>query len=228
MYNIIGDIHGLSCWKKLVREDATNIFVGDYFDSKDGKSQEDIIANFKDIIAFKQAHPETILLYGNHDLNYILNKDYKSRFSHPEDRETYRQLFAEAESFFYGVVYAIGDKTLVSHAGVTKEWYEKYIGLYHGESPRVVAQQINELWQRDKMAFTFSSNVTVEPDVWGESPTHSPLWIRSWILPDHNLFKDTPVTQIIGHTPKEDITFVSDRILCVDCLLHNPKSWIME
>lgn len=24
MVNIIGDIHGLDCWKQLVREDATN------------------------------------------------------------------------------------------------------------------------------------------------------------------------------------------------------------
>lgn len=228
MVNIIGDIHGLGCWKQLVREDAINIFVGDYFDSKDGKSQEEIIANYRDIIVFCKTHPGTILLYGNHDLNYLIDKDYKSRFSHPERREIYRQLFVETESFFYGVAYAIDDKTLVSHAGVTKEWYEKYIGPYRGERPQVVAQHINDLWQRDKTAFTFSSNVTVEPDVYGVSPTHSPLWIRSWILPDHNLFADTSVTQIIGHTPKEDITFVTDRILCVDCLLNTPKSWIME
>ncbi|MBQ9603661.1 MAG: metallophosphoesterase [Paludibacteraceae bacterium] len=228
MVNIIGDIHGLDRWKQLVREDAANIFVGDYFDSKDGRSQEEIVANFKDIIAFKQKHPETVLLYGNHDLNYLLDKDYKSRFSHPEYRENYRQLFAETEALFYGVAYAIDEKTLVSHAGVTKEWYEKQFGVYRGESPQEVAKQINDLWQRDKTAFTFNSNVTVDPDVYGVSPAHSPLWIRSWILPEHNLFADTPVTQIIGHTPKEDITFVTDRILCVDCLLHNPKSWIIE
>lgn len=228
MFNIIGDIHGLDCWKQLVREEATNIFVGDYFDSKDGRSQEEIVANFKDIIAFRQSHPDTILLYGNHDLNYLLDMDYKSRFSHPERRETYRRLFAETEPLFYGVAYAIDDKTLVSHAGVTKEWYEKQFGPYQGESTHEVAQLINDLWQRDKAAFTFSSNVTVQPDVYGVSPTHSPLWIRSWILPDHNLFADMPVTQIIGHTPKDDITFVTPRILCVDCLLHNPKSWIIE
>lgn len=224
MHNIIGDIHGLDCWKQVVREEAVNIFVGDYFDSKDGKSQEQIIANFEDIMAFKKAHPDTILLYGNHDLNYLLDRDYKSRFSHPEYRDAYRRLFADNEALFYGVAYAIDDRTLVSHAGVTKEWYEKYIGTYHGESPRIVAQQINDLWQRDRVAFTFSNNVTLNPDVYGISPTHSPLWIRSWILPEHNLFADTPVMQIIGHTPKEDITLVADRILCVDCLLNTPKS----
>lgn len=35
-YNIIGDIHGRTCWKDLVREDCVNIFVGDYFDPYDG------------------------------------------------------------------------------------------------------------------------------------------------------------------------------------------------
>lgn len=227
-FNIIGDIHGSDCWKQLVREEAVNIFVGDYFDSKDGRSQEEMIANFRDIIAFKQAHPQTILLYGNHDLNYLLGKDYQSRFSHPERRERYRQLFAETESLFYGVAFAIDDQTLVSHAGVTREWYEKYIGMYQDESPRVVAQHINDLWQVDKEAFTFSANVTSPRDIYGESPTHSPLWIRSWILPAHNLFAGTTVTQIIGHTPKEDITLVADRIICVDCLRNSARSLVVE
>jgi len=30
-YNIIGDIHGRTCWKQLIVSDAINIFVGDYF-----------------------------------------------------------------------------------------------------------------------------------------------------------------------------------------------------
>lgn len=226
-FNIIGDIHGSDCWKQLVCKEATNIFVGDYFDSKDGRSQEEMIANFRDIIAYRP-HPQTVLLYGNHDLNYLLGKDYQSRFSHPERRERYRQLFAETESLFYGVAFAIDDQTLVSHAGVTREWYEKYIGMYQDESPRVVAQQINDLWQVDKEAFTFSANVTSPRDIYGESPTHSPLWIRSWILPAHNLFAGTTVTQIIGHTPKEDITLVADRIICVDCLRNSARSLVVE
>ena len=31
-YNIIGDIHGRTCWKELVQDDFVNIFVGDYLD----------------------------------------------------------------------------------------------------------------------------------------------------------------------------------------------------
>ena len=227
-FNIIGDIHGLGSWKELVREDAVNIFVGDYFDLKTGGKTDDVIANFREIIAFKQRHPETVLLYGNHDLNYLLDMDYRSRFSCPQNRALYKDLFDETEDLFYGVAYVIDEHTLVSHAGVTKEWYEKYIGPYNGEPLQQVAQNINDLWAASKMAFTFSSNVTVEPDVWGVSPTHSPLWIRSWILPDHNLFAGTPIVQIIGHTPKEEITMVTDRIICVDCLHTNTQSWLHE
>ena len=58
MYNIIGDIHGKESWKQLVQEEGINVFVGDYFDSKDGRSANEVIANFEDIIAFKQQRPE--------------------------------------------------------------------------------------------------------------------------------------------------------------------------
>ena len=33
--NIIGDIHGRPCWKELVQDDAINIFIGDYLDSRE-------------------------------------------------------------------------------------------------------------------------------------------------------------------------------------------------
>ena len=31
-FNLIGDIHGRTTWQQLVREDAINVFLGDYFD----------------------------------------------------------------------------------------------------------------------------------------------------------------------------------------------------
>lgn len=225
-YNIIGDIHGQDYWKDIIREDCVNIFVGDYFDSKHGRTVEEVVANFRDIIDFRIKHPETILLYGNHDLNYILDLDYRSRFSRKDYREIYSRLLHDTDELFYGVAYAIDDKTLVSHAGVTKEWYKKYLGVYNGENAHIVAKQINNLWQCDKNAFTFSANAYIVSDKWGESSTHSPLWIRSWILPHHNLFADTDITQIIGHTPHDDITQVAEHIVCVDCLHKRAKSFL--
>lgn len=223
-YNIIGDIHGLQNWKKVVREDCNNIFVGDYFDSKNGLTIDNVIHNFYDIIAFRLKHPNTILLYGNHDLNYIINADYRSQFSRIDCRETFAQLLNDNNQLFYGVAFAINDKTLVSHAGVTHEWYKKFIGEYNGEGAISVADKINQLWVHNKNAFTFSTNACMIHDKWGESATHSPLWIRAWILPQHNLFNNTDIVQIVGHTPQEDITQLHKRIFCVDCLHKKTKS----
>ena len=224
MHNIIGDIHGKESWKQLVQEEGINVFVGDYFDSKDGRTADEVIANFEDIIAFKQQRPKTVLLYGNHDLNYILDMDYRSRFSCKEYVHVYQRMFEETASLFYGVAYPIGDDILVSHAGVTRTWYEHYIDIYRGEGAKEVVARINALWQKDKMAFTFSPNATLEGDHWGESPMHSPLWIRSWVLPQDNLFAGTAVTQIFGHTPQEDITKIAPGLICVDCLFKTTKS----
>ena len=49
---ILGDIHGRDIWKKILEiEEKANIvvFVGDYFDSKDGVSGARQLQNFKEI-----------------------------------------------------------------------------------------------------------------------------------------------------------------------------------
>ncbi len=227
-YNIIGDIHGHESWQDLVQEGCRHIFVGDYVDSKDGRTPEQILTNWLHIIRFKKQHPETVLLYGNHELHYMLDLDYRSRFAVRNQREAYCRFIKANAAFFDGVAFAIDDNTLVSHAGVTKGWYEKYFGPYRNEGACKVAEQINALWQENRMAFAFRSNATLAVDIWGESPTHSPLWIRSWILPSCNLFAGTPVEQIIGHTPQDDITVIGEGITCVDCLHKTAKSLIVS
>lgn len=228
MHNIIGDIHGKGEWRELVREGCVHVFVGDYMDSKEGRSTEEVIANLEDLIAFKQRYPETVLLYGNHDLNYILDMDYRSRFSRRENVTVYQRLFRETAPLFHGVAYPVNDRLLVTHAGVTRTWYERYIGVCHGEGAVAVAERINALWQRDKTAFTFRSNVTIAGDHWGESPMHSPLWIRSWVLPQDNLFDGTGVTQVFGHTPQEAITTIAPGLICVDCLHKTTRSLLID
>ena len=41
-FNVIGDIHGRTKWKELVKDDAVNIFVGDYFDPYDDYTFEEL------------------------------------------------------------------------------------------------------------------------------------------------------------------------------------------
>ena len=216
-WNIIGDIHGRTCWKDLVQEDSVNVFVGDYFDPYDDIPHEQLLQNFADIIAFKQQHPETVLLYGNHDMHYLIDGEEASRYDHLHATE-YRQAFRGAQELFHGVAYTVGDHTLVTHAGVSKAWYEKEFGPYRGQSPAEVADNINDLWRHNKREFAFEVNASERFDFCGESPTHSPLWIRPWVLAYHNLFAGTPYKQIFGHTQIDKVTTIDGNLTCVDCL----------
>ena len=227
LYNIIGDIHGRTCWKNVVREDYVNVFVGDYFDPYEYVSHVERLANFYDILDFKRQHPETVLLYGNHDLHYLIADEHYSRYE-PHYANEYWQAFTQSESLFHGIAYSIADKALVTHAGVTKEWYEKYFGAYQSDSLDEVAEKINQLWQQDKQPFTFEANATEWGDRYGTSPTHSPLWIRPDELVAHDLFAGTDIKQIVGHSQTGAGVTKDHNIICVDCLGTKEKSYLLE
>lgn len=227
LYNIIGDIHARICWKSLVREDCINIFVGDYLDSYEYISPAEQLYNFQEILEFKRKHPETVLLYGNHDFHYMVASEHYSRYD-AMSAYLYRQAFVDSQSLFNGVAYPIGDVALVTHAGVTKEWYEKYIGIFQSEPLLDVARRINELWLTNSQAFTFGANVTEWRDNFGTSPTHSPVWIRPEILRDHNLFAGTQIKQIFGHTQTEAGVDINGNLICVDCLATKEQAYLLE
>ncbi|MBQ9440559.1 MAG: hypothetical protein IJU35_08280 [Paludibacteraceae bacterium] len=223
-YNIIGDIHGRTCWKELVQDDFVNIFVGDYLDPYEDIPYELLMENLRDIIAYKKEHPATVLLYGNHDMHYFVEKERSSRYDSLH-AELIKLFFDDSKHLFDGVAYAIGDEMLVTHAGVTREWYENKFGEYKGEKPSQVAQNINQLWAENKFEFTFKANVTQTLDFYGESPTHSPMWIRPWVLALYNLFENTAFKQVFGHTQVEDLTTINDNLIDVDCLGTITKSF---
>ena len=226
-YNIIGDIHGRTCWKYLVREDCVNIFVGDYFDPYEYIRPEEQITNLQEILAYKRQYPQTVLLYGNHDLHYLLPDEHYSRYDYFAANR-YWQMFRKADSLFDGIAYPIAETALVTHAGVTKEWYEKYIGPYRSEPLAEVAELINQLWRSDKTAFLFEPNATDWQDCYGTSPTHSPVWIRPWVLREHDLFAGTTVKQIFGHSQTEAGIMTDRNLVCVDCLGTKETSYVLD
>ena len=126
-YNIIGDIHGRADWKKLVQDEMINIFVGDYFDpynSYDDISFVECKANFLEILDYKKQHPETVLLIGNHDTAYWHNLGENNRYKHKYQPEIY-QLFEDNKGLLQ-LAYSIENKGLVTHAGVSYVWYERF------------------------------------------------------------------------------------------------------
>ncbi len=257
--NVIGDIHGRTNWKDLVKEDAINVFLGDYFDPYDRIPAEDLMANFMDICDFKRSHPETILLYGNHDMHYI-SPYYGGTTTRYDGRNAkrFKELFDESEDLFYGVAYAPDSKHLITHAGVTRSWLDKYLdtddftGIWLPDGSKVpttkeVEAFINDLWwnskdtdgHHEKQEFSFRENCDYW-DTYGETPTQSPVWIRPNTLVEDNAYRETEVVQIVGHTQVQRVVDFSDvtdnihgtevrlGIVLVDCLGQATESYTFE
>lgn len=216
-YNIIGDIHGRDAWKRLVDEDCINIFVGDYFDPYLYFPFETLERNFLEITEFKKENKDkVVLLYGNHDMSYLPGShELTNRYDRTNAKRT-QWLFDITKDLFSGVAYAIGNDFLVTHAGVTSLWKNTYLSQVSDISPSSMAEAINELWNKEKRPFTFMANYYGN-DHHGEDPHHSPIWVRTESLCLHNLYRETPIKQIVGHTKVKEITEVAGVVL-VDCL----------
>ena len=222
-YNIIGDIHGRTSWKDLVDETCINVFVGDYFDPYQPMTIFDLKRNFLAIVEYKKARPDNVvLLYGNHDYEYLPNVNEQSSRYNGLYAKSIRDLLVDAAPLFHGVAYAIGEKYLVTHAGVTRPWKDKYLPDVTNINPSSMARAINALWESDKPAFGFRYNAEMF-DFYGESPQHSPIWVRPQMLGWHNLYKRTDVIQIVGHSQVKNITDSGD-VVFVDCLGTTTKS----
>lgn len=216
--NIIGDTHGRPCWKELVQDDAINIFMGDYLDSREvAISPQEELVNFLEILHYKKEHPENVvLLVANHDLKHMFGYE----------KPHYYDMFYESRRLFDGVAYAHGNY-LITHAGVSKEWYERYFGEYKGESATELAEKINQLFIKDRNAFSFRANQYFPTDICGEDPYQSPVWVRPKTLIDSNLLKNTNIIQVIGHTPVKEIVDMGKLVL-VDCLGTKTDSYIIN
>lgn len=223
-YNIIGDIHGRSSWKNLVDEACINVFVGDFFDPYQYFSFEDLANNFLDVVAYKKAHPDhVVLLYGNHDYEYLPNVCEQSNRYDELNARKITWLLEKHGDMFDGVAYAIGNDYIVTHAGISKPWKERYLSEIEDISPIKMAEAINALWQSNKDVFSFRPNA--EPfDYYGESPGHSPIWIRPRSLCAYNLYQGMKVKQIVGHTQVSDVV-EKEGVIFVDCLGSVGKAW---
>lgn len=121
---VLGDIHGNTVWKDIIAKELPDqvIFLGDYVSTHENVSDEEQVENLKEILRYKDEHPETILLRGNHDLQHL------------------GYYWAECSGYFPRVAMEMAnlkdeflDKTqwihvlgniVFSHAGISKVWLE--------------------------------------------------------------------------------------------------------
>lgn len=224
-YNIIGDIHGRKRWRELVKPDAVNIFLGDYLDPYPEEGQQLITeewGNLHDIMRFKREHPETVLLLGNHDLHYIW-QEHSSRYN-SMCAMMYNLYFMEHLADFQ-LAYAIGDRALVTHAGVTDKWL-RLAGMEHLKTPKAIADRLNSMLSGDLQLEKLTAGFSFEKgDYSGTSPTASPVWVRPETLLEHNALPDC--LQIVGHTQVPELMRAENVCFC-DCLGHAAQSLTIE
>lgn len=218
----LGDTHGRDHWKQIVKDnpDADKfVFIGDYFDSW-GLTFETQMQNFKDIIDFKKANLDrVVLLIGNHDFHYM-----------PVAQESYSGYQVEHAleigailewAMYYGLMQMAfeSDDFLYTHAGVTKTWVSKWV---NGDWP-TISDFINNLWLVSPEAFRFCGF-----DNTGDNVTQSPIWVRpKSLLVDHIDGYD----QVVGHTTFHSINPLGDggvAIYPIDCLATRMSSEYLE
>ena len=201
---VFGDIHGRPIWKDIVSQhrDADRfVFLGDYFTSREGISEEDQITNFGEIVFFADMENENrpdrvILLRGNHDMEalgydwanccpWFLNDHYRN--------DENRQWFLDHTQW----VFVDGD-IVYSHAGVTMTWMERN-GLTD-------VNDINSLEPSRKFGFTPCKM----SDRHGESKTQPPTWVRPWTLFEDSFGK---YTYVVGHTTTLFVKDIKKQVL---------------
>ncbi|MDR0769169.1 MAG: metallophosphoesterase [Dysgonamonadaceae bacterium] len=210
---IIGDVHGSTYWKEIVNEhpDCRYIFLGDYLDPYEAVDDKALLENLQDIIRFKKAHPnEVVLLLGNHDLHYFVEESILcTRFNYalaPDISEIFRTNYRLFQ-FAYQV-----DNCLFTHAGVIHSWF---IEDFKGDITKNIADQLNnpapeQIEALFQCGFYRGGKANAVGGIfWADiHELHEPL---------------QGYTQIVGHNRVNDIldcTENSGRIIFCDCLFN--------
>ena len=214
----IGDIHGLTSWGKIVRDNpnADNyVFVGDYFDSFDISSIEQLF-NVENIVRFKKeteanSGKKVYLLIGNHDHHYWPGTKWRGTTSGYQHKmaPSFEQFFIENESMFQMCV-LIDNLYLCSHAGISENFL-KDTGYWNSGYNNVV-DFINDLFKSKPNEFHFDSfdvrhHGLTRPNPYGDNEGQSPIWIRPKSLQSSNKKSElkTDYIQIVGHTQQTEI-----------------------
>lgn len=228
---VLGDIHGRSSWKLAVDLEKPDrvIFVGDYFDSYDLKTEEQI-NNFLDIVEYKKTSGvEVVMLIGNHDHHYFPEIGYTGTSGYQEIGKYQIEHVIDANREHLQMAYGFSNY-LFTHAGVSTVFMNDVFGL-GGWSVDNVVVELNELFRYKPHAFEFTGW-----DPYGNDDKQTPIWIRPAALMRAN--KNTELkrqyVQVFGHTQQERLDLkaiekaAGNKYYCVDCLGTSGEYLIIE
>lgn len=236
----IGDVHGRDTWKifthgssygfeqwavmveagadpndDLFKEDypyfASDkiVFIGDYVDSFTISNVE-IKKNLEDIILFKKALPnKVVLLWGNHDIQYFIPNQICSGFR-PEAKWDLQILF-EANKDLFQMAYQEGE-FLWTHAGLLKPVLSEMLKM-HTELKefKTEADILNRAFEMG-----IPQIFQVDGASGGWSMYGGPLWTRPKQLEQYGC----RLNHIVGHTPQKKLVEIETG--------HGFKIWITD
>lgn len=196
----IGDVHGRSDWKDIVKHNEANkvVFLGDYLDSFDIQPIRQY-ENLIEIIEFAKQNTVSVeLLLGNHDIQYYLHQDMISQVRcsgyNPAMHFDFYNLFKSNKSLFK-IAYQYKNY-LFTHAGLHRGWYNYRFREFHKES-EILSKSLNRELEYEN------------PVLWdcgfkrgGSKKVGGPLWadfIETYKKPLQGYH------QIVGHTRMDEI-----------------------
>lgn len=211
LVHAIGDIHGRSAWKEIVKDNKADkiVFLGDYFDSHGETKGEQQLNTFIEILAFKQANRDkVVLLIGNHDYHYLFQviQTY-SGFQ----RSYYKKFNSVLESAFKNndiQLCYVADNVIYSHAGVTKTWLLNTFS----DLTEDIEKSINDKFISNPVVFDFT--IGEKYSLYGDDITQTPIWVRPKSLYIDHI---DDYKQVVGHTPVEKPTII-EVLGLADCL----------
>ena len=205
----IPDPHGSHHWEATAADiDMYDkiVFLGDYFDNWENQ-WPDQMNNFKSIIAFKLLHLDKVeILIGNHDNAYLIDEPCSGH------QKLHAYDIREAIKEYKEVINAVWvhEKTIFSHAGVSRYWLEE---------DDFELMDLNRLWHFDPQSFDW-----IGPNAYGDNIKEGPLWIRPNSLKKSHI---KGYNQVVGHTEISEYTEVEtalvdgDQLYFVDSRRHD-------
>ncbi len=186
---ILGDIHGHIDFVKQIYEyeiPTDVIILGDYCDSFKLKP-EDIAYCFSELLFLKSNHKhgEFHLLIGNHDLHYMLTSEEYSGKNYLTESMMHETLMnAWDDKILEPYIVDEKNKTIYSHAGITKTWLNDW--------KHKLGDEVN----LDSLRFTFGNTF----NCYGDCPENGFVWVRP-----SSLYSDMldGYKQVVGHTVTE-------------------------
>lgn len=212
----LGDTHGRHIWEAILEKeyDYTKvIFIGDYFDSREGVSAVEQIHNFKNICRLKSENPEKVtLLFGNHDFHYLRGAGESYSGHQTVNAHDISEVLEEAVKNKWVQMVDQYSDMLFSHAGITKTWLNNIFGNEMAVNNPAFLDLINDMFYFQPRVFKFTPGDLC--DMYGDEPTQSPIWVRP-----KSLLADKPegYKQCVGHTTHDHISHNQD-VIFIDTL----------